>query len=102
MEFIVVIIVLIVCYKIIRFVSNCLSPLLEREACVIKKRRRWVTNGLQSITVYYVTFKILDDTHQTFRVSRAQYRKMEEGDNGRLLTKGTWYWEFSAHRITSE
>ncbi len=100
MEIIVVIIALFFCYQLIRFVANCLSPLLEREACVVKKRRRWISNGTTSTRVYYVTFKIIDGTHKTFKVSRKQYQKLLKGDNGRLLSQGTWYKGFTAATAT--
>ncbi len=105
MEFIVVIIALFFCYQLIRFVANCLSPLLEREACVVKKRHRWVvSNGtpplMSSTPVYYVTFKIIDGTHKTFKVSRKQYQKLLKGDNGKLLFQGTWYKGFTAATAT--
>jgi hypothetical protein len=104
MEFIVVIIALIFCYQLIRFVANCLSPLLEQEACVVKKRRRWVSYGtppyMSSTRVYYITFRIIDGTHKTFKVSRKQYQELLEGDNGRLLSQGTWYKGFTAATAT--
>lgn len=82
-----------------RAAQNYASPLLSREAHIVRKRKlQYVMQGNEvesTVTVYYLTLKFTDGSRKKFKISGKEYELLVEGDRGMLQTQGTWYKGFN-------
>ncbi|WP_158501922.1 DUF2500 domain-containing protein [Vitiosangium sp. GDMCC 1.1324] len=72
-------------------VRNLRSPVLSRPGRVVAKREQVSATRDWGTTVYFVTFEFPDGSREEFRVLPNVHGLLAEGDQGTLVSQGTWF-----------
>lgn len=97
----VLVFIVLIALGIIQWIKNNRSPKLTVNATVESKRKRvsrhttgGVTGSTDTIISWFVTFSFEGGDRKEFYVKEQDYKKLTEGDKGKLTFQGTRFIEF--------
>lgn len=95
------ILLLVVGMGIYRTVANFFAKTFTVPAQVATKRMkvRGGYGGLASRSEYYVTFQLSTGKRNEFRVNDTEYGMLAEGDDGTLVFRGSWFYDFRSQGV---